>query len=167
METLLENNKELIERFVALVTCNDYIIDSRHKWFYSEISERQLLLLNIEAEDIRQDIIVFILEQFKKKGSDRYLPLSLARFVRDKLIKLIKQSNVYSTNSSVWSYPIDIRWILNEDNLPLTAYERYLLYLDCCQCYTINEISKLTYQDRSTIRKSLKTSKQILIQELL
>ncbi len=170
METLLENNKELIERFVALATCKDFIIDSNHKWFYSEIPEQALLDLNLDEEDIRHDIIVFILEQHKKykgKNFETYLPLSIARFMRDKLLKLIKQSKVHSTNSITYNYLIDLKWILTKDNLPLVAYERYLLYLYLCWCYTINEIAKMTFQDRSTTRKSLKIAQEILIQELL
>jgi DNA-directed RNA polymerase specialized sigma24 family protein len=167
---ILEENKKLIERFVSLATCTDYNIDSNYRWFYSKVSRRELFNLCIDPEDIRHDIVVFILEQKKKyKGRDfnAFLPLSLARYVRDHLKKLIKQSKIQSTNSYVYNYATELEWMVSKDNLPLTIYERFLLYLNLQQCYTVNEIAKFTYQDRSTVRKTLQTAKQILKQELL
>lgn len=172
---ILEQNKELIERFINLVTCNDYIIDSRHKWFYSTFRENELIQLNIEPEDIRQDIYIFIIEQYRGyegRNFNLYLNLSLSRFVRDKLLSLIREQETINQ----MDYPItctldilgsfDLSWIFKQPNLPLTDYERYLLYLDLYQCYTINQICDVTYQDRKTIRRDLKIARHILIQEL-
>lgn len=174
MNNILEENKELIERFVSLVTCNDYNIDSKHRWFYSVLSEIDISALNISAEDIRQDIILFILEQhanYKGKNFSSFLNLSLSWFVRDKIIYLWKQQTtidniIYPTSYTMDIYnSVDLSWVLAQDNIPLTEYERYILYLDLYKCYTINEICGTVYQDRSTVRKSLNIAKQILLQE--
>lgn len=176
MENILQQNRELIERFVSLVTCNDSIIDSKHAWFYSILSKEEVSLLNISEEDIRQDITLFILEQYKNYTGTNFsvfLNLSLSWFVRDKILHVWKEIDIldniiHPTYCVINPFELlDIRWVLAQDNIPLTEYERYLLYLDLYKCYTINEISEIVYQDRSTLRKSLNTAKQILIQELL
>lgn len=179
MEQILNNNKDLIDRFVNLSTCTDHVYDGRHEWFYSVIPREDISLIShiISADDIRQDLILFILEQHKNyKGKDfnSFLNLSLGWYVRDKLLTLISHAKIIRELS--YEEPVhctidlfgtfDLRWVLSDKSLPLTDYERYLLYLDLYKCYTVNEICDIVYQDRSTLRSSLKTARDILIQEL-
>lgn len=175
MEQILEQNKELIDTFVSLARCHGTVLSPKYEWFYRAIPRERIqpILHLVSDDDIRHDIIVFILEQHQKyKGTNfnSYLRMSLGLFVRDRLTVLINQfssssgqQESYGTMDLYGSF--DLRWVLSDKFLPLTDYERYLLYLDLHKCYTVNEICETVYQDRSTVRHVLAEARQVLKEE--
>lgn len=169
IEKLLEQNKQLIENYVQLAIGN--VFDPRYDWFYQSISREEIAsILHISSdEDIRNDIIVFIIEQaqnYSGKDFSKYLHFSIGLFVRDRLRVLLNQSRQLTTRVTSCSIDLygsfDLRWTLSDKYLPLTDYERYILYLDLHKCYTINQICETVYQDRSTLRHVLRNAKQVL-----
>lgn len=169
IEKLLEVNKDLIETHVLLAT--GQVLDPRFDWFYQTITREEISSINhiSSDEDMRQDIILFIIEQARNySGVDfsRYLQYSIGLFVRDRLKILLNQSRQSPTVGSTTSIDLcgsfDLRWALSDKLLPLTDYERYILYLDLHKCYTVNEICKTVYQDRSTVRYLLRNARQVL-----
>ncbi len=159
---VLSDNKELIDTFVQLAT--GCLFDYKFAWFEEAVPRKEIkkILHLVEEEDIRNDIIVFVLSQYKNyKGDDfsSYLRLSLGLFVRDKVqsyIRQFKREEVFLPEPISIDELIDLRWALTDHILPLTRYEHYILYLFAQKCYPITEISAMVYQDVSTIRSTIR-----------
>ncbi|HLX53965.1 MAG TPA: hypothetical protein VKR58_08485 [Aquella sp.] len=160
----IKENQKLINRFIDLSMCRDRIFDSRRRWFYSLISRDILLSIQhlICEDDLRQDIYLRIIELAKNSNNDRalkqYLQKDIGWYLRDKLNGLVQPEIVYQAedydyiNESKLDI-LDLHNILSsQDNI----YGKYLLFLFTKKCYTINQISEILYQDRSTIRKHIK-----------
>lgn len=160
----IEENYILINRFIDLSMCRDEKFDSRHRWFYSLISfdTVQSIQYLICEEDLRQDISLHIIEMAQTatnhKALKQYLHKDLGWFVRDKLNALVQpvvvhEAQQYAELDESKLDVLDLRNILKSvDNV----YGKYLLFLFSKKCYTINQISEILYQDRSTIRKRIK-----------
>ncbi len=176
---VIEKSYALTERFVKLSLGIDTVYDSRNKWFYSLIPLETVRTAAryTSSEDIRQDFYCFITEEAKryKKSSKEfldYLKIALPRFARDKLeglyrhhcylqlLATVPDQQVYYPNYD--TFIMDLRWVLCAKNLPLNDYERYVLYLHFYKCYTINQISGITYEDRKTVRNTIYTAKETL-----
>lgn len=166
--SILNQNQNLINRFVDLGFCTDRVYDSRHRWFYSLIDKDAIkkILPFILREDLEAHINLYIIEQLTHyKGSDEafsaYLKKGLAWCVRDYLTPLMRYYEIledYSPDrkvSFIQTSNVTLNWLISSSNQLLTSYEKYIVYLWLHKCYTINEIASIVFQERSSVRDTM------------
>jgi len=165
MFTLPDN--PIIKRYINLVMCRDKIYDNTHRWFY-QLIDRNVLEENIFLEDdITQALYLHLLEwRAVFKGTDKtfyfYMKKLIPWFLRDYIKGEYLYKNFLSTyQSQISDNSLNIKMILSNELL-LTSYERYIMFLYFIKDYSISKIAITTYQDRKTIRNTIKEIKKVI-----
>lgn len=179
LNRIITENRKLIERFVDLSLCEDTIYDTRHRWFYSLISKDKLeqIVPYLSKEDIRSEIHLYLIEAASKYKNSyfeftQYIKKSIAWHIKDHLLSIhriykwdtvfYKQLATEITLEELPSINVNLNWILTDNTISLTIYEKYLLYLYTNKCYTIDQIQSIVYQEKTTLRKQLNSIKNIV-----
>lgn len=119
----------------------------------------------VEEEDLRQQLSLFWIlyhDQFRKNRPRSRLRSYLLRrsiwglrdWLRENDLLRPSDDSLGSTEGRQETPEVNFSWILETD-LPLTAWEKYLVYLKYAQEKSINEIAQILQKDRKTIRTRL------------
>ena len=162
--------KSLIDRLISIIFLIDFIETPLSKWIYSEISRYKISLAiqYLTEEDLRQELYLYVLELLLQSNKENPYLDKLITYQTIQIVKRLYNYHVllneYSTDSIFVTQanielPVlfNLHWVFQQDNVPLTEYERYILYLRLHKCYDISTIGSILYQDRESIRFTLKT----------
>ncbi len=175
--SILEQNKELITQYINALFLKD-TLQTKYPSFYSliPIEAIRTILPYITEQDIQQDIYLHIVEYARsyKESEEEFgslLKIHIPWLLRNKVNTLLNYHNFKARVSEEpieWAFideplpKFNLAWVLQEDTIPLSSYERYVLYLRLYKCYTIQQIANATYQDRKTAYLALLTAQDIL-----
>ncbi len=160
LEDFLVENKPLVNELINLIFVQSKLLTEKFHWFYELVSieDIELGIAGFESEDFKQDMLVHLIEVYFKYN----LSTNLTQYMRKNLVwfavnKIKTEANRARLLKSYQTISINIipniKYLLTNNNL--NPYEQYILYLRFYKCYDVQDIAKILYSSRESIRFTL------------